>query len=237
MGSSILDMDGLEYVVVPGQNIVPECQELHGKILDFWKVEWQKVFSKIDPEYKLNTTDFLRQSKICAILSGSEVVGLQTLGVHILSDFLEQDYFKPYTIEFFQTLNTLGVRKFQTMQFFLVSDKWGVRATGQNFAAIILGLSFNHQVAERLDATITLARKDVPASSTANKFNMNQVGANILMHNVSVGQLLCMKPGSYPRPEVCQAINSLWSKRKDYVQHYKGDENYEPIRSPISIEN
>lgn len=237
MNKSKVVIEDLDYVVLPGQHILAENDELYNRIFKFWRTEWKRVFADIDPNFILDECDFSRQSKICAILAGDEIVGIQTLGVHQISDFLTQSYFRPYTIEFYQNLIQHKVRNFQTMQYFLVNEHWSARATGHNFAAIVLGLSFYQQKAEGYDATITLARKDVPATSTANKFNMIQVGSNIQMHNVPVGQLLCLEPENFPRPEVTKAIETLWNKRMDYVLKNKTEENYESVRNIISVEN
>ncbi len=227
------DLQSLKYVLLPGKLEGEQEHELYDLVYCFWQDEWLRVFSAIDPNYQLDTRDFMKQKKICVILSHGEVVGMQTLGFFTTDDFLKDAYFKPYTVGFLQNLLEIGVKNFQSMHYFLVNEKFQPRVTGQNFAAVILGLSFKNQIEDHLDATITLARKDLAAASTARKFNMHQVGSDIEMHNVPVGQLLCLNPSPYPRQDVNQLVESLWSSRIDLTTTSKKEFSYEPARSFI----
>lgn len=233
------DLGSLRYVVLPGSQSSTDIKfkKIYEQTYQFWLTEWEKIFKKIDPQFKINADDFSAQNKICAILHKDEVVGIQTLGKFTLDDFLSNPYFKPYTVDFLQNLVKQKIFSFQTMQYFLVNEKFSPRATGQNFAAIILGLSFMHQIFYRIDATITLARKDLAAASTARKFNMLQVGEDIKMHQVPVGQLLCTTPQPFPRNEVNQIVNELWQQRLEFHNTNHQENSNEQFRSFIPEAN
>jgi hypothetical protein len=206
----------LEYYILSGKPNSLTPPYLHAAVKEFWAEEWVKIFEKIDADFRLDTDDFERQSRVTALVHQGKILGIQTLCDYSLKDIDSHSYFQPYSPDFIAELKKRNLITFQAMKYFLVGEKYGVRATGLNLAAIILGLSFNQQKYFDFDATITLARKDVASASTAAKFNMLQVGADIEMHNVPVGQLLCLEPTRYPRPEVADAVDLLWSRRRDY---------------------
>ena len=213
-----INMSDLVYVMMPGGSYPVAAKDLYQKMLNFWLLEWKKVFQEIDPSYEINISDFENQSRVTAILYHDQVIAMQTLSDYNLNDVLVSPYFKPYTIGFVQELVAQNIKNFQTMQYFIVSEEWGVRRTGINLAAIILGLSFRQQSYFNFDATITLARKDVAAASTARKYNMLQYDCDIKMHNVPVGQLLCKEPVPYPNETVETFVDDLWKRKINFCK-------------------
>jgi hypothetical protein len=232
MAQITVEKNRLDYFVFSGGSRDFMDFKLYDAVLAFWKAEWSKVFSEIDAPFLINEKDFESQSRITAITYGDEVVGIQTLNDFVYEDIFCNPYFRPYTIEFIQGLVAQNVKRFQAMQYFLVSEDWSARATRINFAAIILGLSFKQQKFFSFDATVTLARKDVAAASTAKKFNMNQLGLDIQMHNVPVGQLLCTAPCLHPHEETNALINTLWNRKKILTRLHSG-RSYEQINETI----
>lgn len=215
-----LKKEDLRYFVFKGSDGGHVPRSLYEQTYEFWKTEWQSVFQQIDPTFDLDLNDFAKQSRVTVLKHQEQILGLQTLNDHQFLDFLEDPYFKNYSVGFLQMLSKAKVRTFQVMKYFLVSKLAGVKQTGLNIPAIILGLSFRQQMAYHFDATITLARKDNASASTARKFEMVQYGCDIEMHNVPVGQLFCFKPTSHPRSDVQEIIEFLWKQRQSYLEDF-----------------
>ena len=217
----------LRYLVVSGQmgcegkNWHPAHNSFLASIYHFWKTEWSQVFSEIHPDFEVNKESFFSQTRITALLWRESIVAVQTLTDNKLFDFIDNPYFKDYRVEFLQTLVRKKISRFQSMQHLIVGQRYGVWQCGLNLSAIILGLNFKHQEFLNLQATIGLGRKDNASANTARKFNMLQVGPDIELHNVPVGQLLCEKPAIHPKKAVQDLIDRLWTNSDFYQQKRK----------------
>lgn len=203
----------LQYYVLTGKDHSVKESSIYNLTLDFWRKEWTKIFKAINPNHELNNSDFHCQNKISVLLKNNTVVALQTLSHHHLGTLLEQSYFSPYTIGFFQGLKAMNVAKFQSMQHYIVGSEYRPLKTGLNLAAILAGLGFFQQRFFNLEATITLARKDNSSHSIATNFGMEQLHEDIEMHNVPVGQMYTLKACEYPKAKVQEATEYLWRNR------------------------
>jgi hypothetical protein len=213
-----MNVADVEYCVFNGSPSDGVPRNIYDAVKYFWETEWNGVFQKIDSTFVVDADDFQKQTRVTAIMYRGDVLGMQTLCDHRIEDVLTHPYFKPYTKEFIHGLIDHRLKEFQVMQYFLINEKYGVRQTGLNLPAILLGLNFKQQLHYGLPATVGLARKDVASASTAAKFNMKQVGPDIEMHNVPVGQMLCLQPARHPKTEVAETIEMLWERRVDYTQ-------------------
>ncbi len=230
---SLWKLEDLSFVTVKGTPDRLKRTPIYNAAFDFWQREWSKIFAKIDPGFETKEESFHNQTRISLLLHNGKIVALQSLTHHNLNfnELLNTSYFSDYRIEFFQNLQKRKITTFQSMQHYIVGEGFGPFQTGQNIAAILAGLGFLQQIKNNLDATITLARKDNASYTTSLKFGMLQVGTDITMHNVPVGQMITEGALPYPNDKVQNAINLLWEK------HEKSDEYKEGVTKNVYREN
>lgn len=210
-----VDFQHLDYVILPGPWSCDESVHTYQQLIfRFWEQSWNEVYQNLGSHERTSPGEFTKQSAITAILSGVEVVALHFLRVIDVTTSEEMDRYSPC---FRNTLLKNGVRTAQTLQYYFVNSKWSPRLTGHNFSAIIAGLSFRNQTEFGVDASITLARRDLPAVSVALKFGMHIAGSALQMHNVPVAQLYACSTHPYPRADVNNAINILWNRRVEKI--------------------
>lgn len=207
----------LDYVVFSGHPNAEKYSPHYRPVFNFWLAQWQKVFDQLGSNTVVDPIDFWRQDKITAIVNGDEVVAINTLAHFTMDDVFIHPYFADYTVEFFQFLKRQNIYRFQAMQYFMVNEQWRAQITKQNFSAIMVGLSLKQQRHNQLDASITLARKDVPVTSLGKKYGMLLPVRDITMHNAPVSQLVHIKHQPFPKQDVNDAVDYLWNKRIDTI--------------------
>ena len=175
----------LRYVVLKGiPNQTTENHRDYSTLYSYWKNFWNDHFKKVESNEKLDPLDFFRQEKITALMCGDEVIGMHLYSYyHLNCKAEEHPYFNAYKPEFINELLSRDCYKIQAMQYFMVNPDWSPRRTGILYSAVLASLGLKHQENEGADCSITLARKDIGASTLAEKLNFFEVLEPIEMHN------------------------------------------------------
>lgn len=211
----VIDVKKLQYVIFSGKREENLNNPYYELVFNFWKAGWKDVFQELNTEIKINENDFYRQNRITAIVYDEvKVISINLLADYHIDDFFKYSYFHDYTIGFYQFLKSESVKTFQCLQFLLVDPEWSSRKTGIRFGATTLSLSLKNQQQNGLDATLTLARDDVPSTSTLKKLGMETQGIGVEMHNAPVSQMYCKTSKPYHNDEVNVLSDYLWRNRK-----------------------
>lgn len=213
---SDLELDKIRYQVVYGEDGLSEQgQNFYKKLQAYWEKSWTDTFKILKSNEVLNPEDFAMQSRITSLISGDSVVGMHLLKDYSEVDFRTHRYFKNYSENFLTALKRMNVVKLQSMQYFWVDPNWSKKKTGVNFAAIIGALSVKYQMEKKLDASITLARKDNASHDIARSFGLEEIDVST-MHNVQVSQMICLKPASFPDVIVSKYSDYYWKNKVEY---------------------
>ncbi|MCM2281710.1 MAG: hypothetical protein NDI61_07675 [Bdellovibrionaceae bacterium] len=182
----------------------------------FWKDRWGKLLRGLGTLRPLDDGEFLMQDKVTTLTYRGEIVGMHLIKEYSRRDFRTHPYFKGYNSDFFAELERRGAWRVQALQYFIVDDAWSVAKTLVNFGAIIASLSLRHQIERHLNASITIARADIPVTSLGKKIGFEELSSSV-MHNVDVGLIACFEPKPYPKDGVNEWVDYYWSKRAEYV--------------------
>lgn len=178
----------------------------------YWKEHWPQLVRSLGSGDELADSEFTMQDKATLILSREDIVGIHLIKTYDAKDLETHSYFSNYDDRFVDELKKRGVKRVQALQYFMVDEKFSVARTLVNFGAIIAGLSLRHQLADGLDASVTLARADIPVTSLGLKLGFEQISTR-MMHNVPVSMLACFTPQPYPKDEVNRWIDYFWARR------------------------
>jgi hypothetical protein len=185
-------------------------------LFEYWKKSWTQLYSMLKSTQTLDPNDFFMQDKVTAIMHGDQVVAMHLLKNYEKSDFAVHPYFKHYNSEFMKGLEERNVRRVQSFQFFWVDLGWSKKITGVNFSSIIGGLSLRFQKEEGLDASITIARKDIKVNETAERFGFKEIAPEGMMHNVPVALMACFQPDPPPDLQITTWCEYYWNNRTEY---------------------
>lgn len=207
----------LQYVVIyNGMDMSTEAEKNYKKLQSYWEKSWTSLYKQLNSSETLNPNDFTMQDKITALTYNDQIVGMHLLKNYSKKDFSQHPYFTPYDSQFFSELEKNKVQQLQSFQYFWVDPEWSRKITGVNFAAIIASLSLKFQTSENLDASITIARKDIKVHETAEKIGFSELAPSTSMHNVSVALMACFKPQLYPDLRVNQWADYYWKNKMEY---------------------
>lgn len=211
------ELSHLHYVVIYNQaNLSNSSFLLFKKLQRYWETSWTDLYKQLKSPEILNPEDFLMQDKITALFSGEEIVGMHLLKNYKKEDFSRHRYFKTFDQKFFNQLQERGVEHLQSFQYFWVDPRWSRKKTGVNFGAIIASLSLKFQSIEELDASITVARKDIKVNETAEKLGFKELTSSSTMHNVPVALMACFNAEPYPEEAVVKWADFYW---KNKIEH------------------
>lgn len=180
----------------------------------FWRDRWTALLKQLGSDQPLYPSEFLNQDKVTVLRCGEEIVGIHLIKEYERKEFRSAPYFTGYNRDFFSGLESRRIRRVQALQYFLVDEKWSVGNTLVNFGAIIASLSLRHQIERKLDASITIARADIPVVSLGKKLGFEELSAS-KMHNVSVGLIACFQPKPYPKDDVNFWAEYYWTRRHE----------------------
>lgn len=213
---SDLELEKIRYQIVHNEVGLPvEGQRFYEKLRAYWEKSWTETFKILKSNEVLNPEDFSMQSRITALVSGDEIVGMHLLKDYSVEDFKTHRYFANYNENFLSALNRFNVKRLQSLQYFWVDPNWSKKKTGINFAAIIGALTIKNQIDRRLDASITLARKDNASHDIACSFGLEEIDVS-MMHNVPVSQMICLKPKSFPDILVSKYSDFYWKNKIEF---------------------
>lgn len=181
---------------------------------EFWEYRWTELLLRLGSEQRLLPEEFLEQDKITVLKDGDKFVGIHLIREYDRNEFKTAKYFAGYSREFFRELEHRGVRRVQALQYFLVDEEYSVGQTLINFGAIIASLSLRHQIENGLDASITIARADIPVVSLGKKLGFEEISFST-MHNVAVGLIACFEPKPYPKDDVNFWVDYYWKRRNE----------------------
>jgi hypothetical protein len=180
---------------------------------NYWREKWPALISKLGQGEKLHDDEFLRQDTVTTLTLDDRIVGIHLLSEFNRDQFRVHPYFKSFDEKFLAALDAHQVRRLQTLQYFMVDEAFSVSNTLVNFGAIIASLSLRHQVEKRLDASITLARSDIPVTSLGLKLGFEEI-SKTQMHGVPVSMLACFRPVQHPKADVQAWVNFYWNHRE-----------------------
>lgn len=200
------ELTQVEYRIVQG--------DFHGHFLfNYWMEHWPKLVKALGSDETLHPQEFLKQQYATALLFKGKVVGIHLLKEYSAKDFRKDPYFEPYSESFFRNLESRGVRTVIAQQYFMVDEEFSVSKTLVNFGAIIASLSLKHQSSRGIDATVTLARADIPVTSLGLKLGFEEI-ERTEMHNVPVSMLACFNPKPHPKEDVWRWADHYWQNRQ-----------------------
>jgi len=210
-------LEKIEYHVVHSQDALStEGRKLYSRLQAYWEKSWLETFKLLKSSETLNPEDFTMQDRITALILGDEIIGMHLLKDYSEKDFNSHRYFQNYYNQnFINELKKLNVKRVQSFQYFWVDPNWSKKKTGINFAAIVASLSFKYQIEGKLDASITVARKDNSAYAIACGFGFDEIAVST-MHNVPVAQMICRRPMTFPDVLVAKYADYYWKNKTEY---------------------
>ncbi len=210
-----VQLKNIEYVVIhTSDRLSNNHQKIYNTLKKNWYTNWQNLIrSELKSDDEFSLSEFDRQDRITALILNDSIVAMHLIGRYTPSDYDSHPYFKGYSIDFLAKLKTLKLSKIQSLQYFWVDPKYSKKITGINFAAILASLSLRHHINEGIDATLTIARRDIRVHETAYQFGFEDLVEPISMHNVPVSQLIVFHPTPYPNPDVEFWAEHYWNTK------------------------
>lgn len=147
--------------------LFPHEREFSNQVFIAWQRLWSEVYGA--KNYKLETTDFLRQDVIATLMYEGQVAA-----VHLYSLFdiqclasLGSHYFEFFNDEYFRKLSEREVRLTMSMEYLSVMPPFRKKNTGFSVATLLIALG--NRVADELgvDAVVAPARNDVGVNKMA----------------------------------------------------------------------
>lgn len=199
------DLKQVEYVIATGDL-------KNHRLFHYWLERWPSLVKSLGSDETLEPSEFLKQDMATALIFQGKVVGLHLLKEYSNGAYDDDAYFLPYSTKFFCNLEKRKVKRVMAQQYFIVDDEFSVSKTLVNFGAIIASLSLRHQIDRGIDATITLARADIPVTSLGLKLGFEEIDRTE-MHNVPVSMLACFEPKPHPKEDVNRWVDYYWERR------------------------
>ncbi len=197
-----LDLEEMKYEIVTGNlSMHPSFQ--------YWLAKWPELVKSLGSHESLTEDDFLRQDKATMISLRGEVIAIHCLSNFSRAEMETHPYFKPYGPLFRAALDAKGVRQVQTLQWLMADDAFA----GHGFGAVVVCLSLLNQLADKIDASITIARADNAVTNLAIKCGMEVLEQSSL-HNVPTSHMACFKPIPHPKAQIQKLVEKLWAKRQ-----------------------
>ncbi len=222
-GPSDFALEKIQYIVIYTQDrLSPEWSVLYNNLKNYWFEKWQHLIKNdLQSNDPFSKEEFDQQDRITVLMVDQQVVAMHLIGRYTPADYDTHPYFKGYHSSFMDKLKFLNLKTIYALQYFWVDQKFARKHTGQNFAAILASLSLKHQVRDRADATLTIARRDIMVHETASKFGFVDLVEPMIMHNVSVSQMIVYKPNPYPSAEVEKWSEFYWNNRYESISANK----------------
>jgi hypothetical protein len=218
----IFGIDSFSYTLLAGNpHESSRGLELHNRAFLYWKKFWTDVFKEISGE-RVQPDDFFRQSLVCVLSLGDEIVALHLYTFFSLesSAALEHSYFKSnYKPESITRMRAAGIRTVMSMEYLTLNENFRHARTGLPLASVVIGLGYQVMSESGVDAMIAPCRRDLKVDRKAAEFGAEPISEEFIHHAVPVILMMTARQRLklHPDPAVNAGVELLWKKKMDLV--------------------
>lgn len=217
-----VNLNDLEYYLLPSTTPPLEHLEIHDKAYAFWKSLWLGVFEQLRFDASGLDQDFTRQDVIACITHAGEPIGMHLYTFFAIGSAAARAH--PYMTAnypeiFFAKLKQMGVRYAMSMEYMTVHPDWRKKSCEVHIGSVLGGLAIRVMEQYGMEAAIAPARRDHKVNEIAYSFGGDCVVANVMNHNVACDLVAFVRGRTHPHEseKIREAEDLLWGKRKTLV--------------------
>jgi len=211
----------LQYYLLPGRPPVGfSHQALYDEAYRFWKRFWTEVLQKNGSAEQLNGDDFRRQDCFAVLVHSGKIVALMGYTFFDLASAADREhsYFRHfYTPKAIGELESLGIRRVMTVEFFSVDPEWRAGRLGVSLGAVMGELALRFAVSQDVDAALGVVRSDNGVAYLA-----RQLGGVMLDQDVRIYETPCdlaaflpARIRRFPSAQINRLTDQFWGNRID----------------------